>query len=345
MTAGVGRAGVLCAGAMCVDYIRQIDHWPAPEGLATIVGQDREGGASTFNMAVDLRRLGATWPVAVMGLLGADGDGDFIIEACQANGVDTSRVQRTSDVPSSYTEVMSDSQSGKRTFFYCPGTNHALGPEHFDFAGVNAKVVHLGMPGVHRRLDPVGSNGESGWVDVLRRARKAGLMTNVELVSIEPEAIAAVGRPLLPHLDLLVVNDVEIGGLAGVTTVVDGHTQLALVVEATRDVLQRGPFSLVVVHFPQGCVAATRDGRVVMKPSVRVPPEAVKGSNGAGDAFAAGILYGLLEGWGLEEMLTLGHASAAASLRSLSTVGSIPRAEEALSLARGWGWREPLNLA
>jgi sugar/nucleoside kinase (ribokinase family) len=344
MAAGGGRAGVLCAGAMCVDYIRQIDHWPAPEGLATIVGQDREGGASTFNMAVDLRRLGAPWPVAVMGLLGADGDGDYVVEACRANGVDTSRVQRTSEVPSSYTEVMSDQQTGKRTFFYCPGTNHAIGPEHFDFTGVTAKLAHFGMPGVHRRLDPVGPDGESGWVDVLRRARAAGIMTNVELVSIDPGTIAAVGRPLLPHLDLLVVNDVEIGGLAGLTTVVEGRTQLPAVLDAVQDVIRRGPFSLIVVHFPLGCIAATPDGRVVSRPSVRVPPEVVKGSNGAGDAFAAGVVYGLLEGWGLDEMLTLAHASAAASLRSLSTVGSIPTAREALALADGWGWRDPLPI-
>lgn len=343
MSSEGGRAGVICAGAMCVDYIREIDRWPPQEGLAEIVAEERQGGASTFNMAVDLRRLGATWPVGVMGLLGEDSDAEFILETLDAAGVDTARVNRTRDFPTSYTQVMTSRETGRRTFFYRPGTNHGMGPEHFDFEGCDARLLHAGMPGIHNRLDPEGPDGMSGWADVLRRARRAGMMTNVELVSIAPQAIAAVTRPLLPHLDLLVVNDVEVGGITGIATVSEGRTDVAAVRRAVLDVMERGAMSLAAVHFPAGCIAIQRGGEMVSRASVRVPPEDMRGSNGAGDAFAAGLIYALLEGWPLDDMLSLAHASAAASLRSLSTVGSVIPAREALALAARWGWRDDLS--
>src|SRR5207247_3203431 len=102
------------------------------------------------------------------------------------------------------------------------------------------------------------------------------------------------------------------------------------------------PLELVVVHFPLGAVAVTRDGAVTRKPSVRVPREAVIGSVGAGDAFAAGMLVGIHEGWPLDRSLALAHASAAASLRSLTTTGSVESWRACLALADRWGWREAL---
>ena len=98
---------------------------------------------------------------------------------------------------------------------------------------------------------------------------------------------------------------------------------------------------LVVAHFPTGAVALARGGdEPVRRPSVRVPPEAVAGANGAGDAFAAGLLNGRHEGWSLDESLSLAHAAAAASLRSITTTGSVESWRACLELARGWGWRE-----
>jgi sugar/nucleoside kinase (ribokinase family) len=345
MATDPSRVGILCAGALTVDIIKQIDHWPEPEGLAEFLSEERQGGASTFNMAVDLRLLGATCPVEVMGLAGQDEACDFLLETLGRHDVGTSGVIRTPAAQTSYTEVMSDASTGRRTFFYCPGTNALLAPEHFDFSGSRARIAHLGMPGIHAAMDVPHGDDANGWVTVLKRAQRAGLMTNVELVSIAPEKIAAVGRPFLPCLDLLIVNDVEIGALAGIQTVRDGRTDVAAVRRSAAAVLEAGSLSLVVAHFPLGCVAMTRDGQVAVRPSVNVPVEAMRGTNGAGDAFTAGVLFGLLEGWGLPDMLTLAHASAAASLRALSTVGSVEPWREALALAEKWGWRPGSDLA
>ena len=96
---------------------------------------------------------------------------------------------------------------------------------------------------------------------------------------------------------------------------------------------------LVVVHFPGGAVAITKDKEELLVPSVAIPAKEIVGTNGAGDAFAAGILYGLHEDWPLAEIINLGHAAAAASVRSLGTTDAGMSWQECVELASTWGWR------
>jgi sugar/nucleoside kinase (ribokinase family) len=339
----MARQGVVCGGSWCVDRNYVIDRWPAEETLAEILSEELQGGGSGTNMSVDLKKLGAPFPVEAIGLVGDDADGRFLIDLCDRLGVDHTQLRVSAEVATSVTEVMSVRTTGKRTFFYRAGAHDVIGPDHFDFGRTNAAILHLGLPGVHKTLDAPFEGDPSGWVTVLKRARAAGLKTNIELVSIAPERIAAIGRPLLAHLDLVVVNDVEAGAVAGIATVVDGRTDACACVAAANAILERGIAELVVVHFPLGAVAATRDGAVVEKPSVRVPAEAIAGTNGAGDAFAAGIVFGVHEGWPLEKSLALAHAGAAASLRSVTTNGAVEDWRECLRLAERWGWREAVG--
>ena len=103
------------------------------------------------------------------------------------------------------------------------------------------------------------------------------------------------------------------------------------------------PVRLVAVHFPRGAIVVTRDDTVLTRPSVNVPPSEIKGANGAGDAFAAGLLYGLHEDWALADALALAHATAAASLRRISTSGAVETWRQCLALAEAWGWRGALQ--
>lgn len=339
----MARRGVVCGGSWCVDRNYIIDRWPEEESLAEILAEELQGGGSGTNMSVDLKKLGAPFPVEAIGLVGEDSDGRFLIDLCDRMAIDRAQLHISPHLATSVTEVMSVKATGRRTFFYRAGAHAVIGPDHFDFGRTNAAILHLGLPGVHKRLDAPFEGDPSGWVTVLKRARAAGLKTNIEMVSIAPERIAAIGRPLLAHLDLVVVNDVEAGAVAGMATILDGRTDADACVTAARAILERGIAELVIVHFPFGAVAAARDGAVVKKPSVRVPPEAVAGTNGAGDAFAAGIVFGIHEGWPLDRSLALAHASAAASLRSVTTNGAVEDWRECLRIADRWGWRETLD--
>ena len=336
------RVGFVTGGTWCVDRNKMLAYWPAEDGLVEIESVEQAGGGSGCNFAVDIRRLDPAMPVETIGLVGDDDDGRLLIAEADAAGIGRAQLHVTREIATQYTDAYGSRRSGRRTHIYYPGTAALLTPEHFDFSRTRARILHLGLPGVHERMDRTWGDDANGWVATLKQARAAGLRTNMELVSATPGRIADIVRPCLPHLDTLVVNDHEIGALAGEATVRDDGTDVAACVRAVQAVLAMGPMDLVVAHFPRGAVAATRDGSVLRQPSLRVPPEAIVAANGAGDAFAAGTLYGVHQGFAVADSLALGRATAAASLRALSTTGAVVSWQDCLALARTWGEREPI---
>jgi sugar/nucleoside kinase (ribokinase family) len=333
------RSGIVCAGAWCVDINVLVDRWPAEETLSTIQSEESHGGCPGYNMATALRRLGATFPVDGIGMVGDDDDGVLLARMCDALQIGREQLHINKDHPTARTFVMVDSRTGRRTFFYRAGVHHEITPNDFDFTHTTGRIVHLGLPSICKKLDAPWQGDASGWVTVLKKAKAAGLKTNIEMVSAAPEVIRAAAAPMLPYLDTIVVNDIEAGAVAEVETVKDGVTDIAACRVAAARVLERSAAELVAVHFPLGAIVATRGGEVAAHPSVAVPPAEVKSSNGAGDCFAAGILYGLHEGWPLERMVRLAHATAAVSLRDTSTTGAVLPWADTIALADRWGWR------
>jgi sugar/nucleoside kinase (ribokinase family) len=336
------RRGILTGGSWCLDYNKLVDQWPAEDGLGEILGVEISGGGCGCNLAVAVKRLDPGFPVATIGLIGDDADGRYLLAEADRYGIDRTRLQLTAAAPTHYTEAFSSKRSGRRTHITCRGTSELLSPDHFDFSGTTQRIFHVGLPGMHRVMDGPWHGEANGWVATLKRARAAGLQTNLELVTIAPERLAPLVRPCLPHLDLLIVNDNEIAALAGSSIVSDGRTDVAGCRAAAQAVLAQGAMEVVVVHFPMGAIAATRDGGIIAQPSVNVPSSAVAGPNGAGDCFTAGFLYAFHEGRGVAQALALAHATAAASLRSVTTAGGVESWSACLALADRWGWRDPL---
>jgi sugar/nucleoside kinase (ribokinase family) len=338
-----GRGGFITGGTWCVDRNKLVEFWPKEDGLVEILAEERRGGGSACNFALDIRKLDPAMPVATIGLVGDDEDGRFLLAEADAHGIARGDLALTASAPTQYTEAYGSRTSGRRTHLYFQGTAALLRPEHFAaLARLEGRIFHLGLPGVHRAMDVPCEDAANGWVAVLRMARAAGLETSLELVSTTPGRIAMLGRPCLPYLDYLIVNDVEIGGLTGETTVRGDRTDPEAVERAVRRIAGLGPLRLVVAHFPRGAVAATGDGALIFRPSLAVPADQIVAANGAGDAFAAGTLYGVHEGWSVGDALALGHAAAASSLRGLSTTGAVGTWQECLALADRWGVREAI---
>ena len=333
------RHGFLTGGCWCVDRNKTIPFWPDEDMSVAVSDSILRGGGSGCNFAIDIRKLDPAMPVETIGLVGDDAEGRFLLEQADLHGIERSRLQVTSERPTHVTDAFQSLQSGRRTHLFNEGTSALLSPDHFDFAGTRGRIFHLGLPGAHATMDAPWANYPNGWVPVLERARAAGLATNLELVTVPPEKLRALALPCLPHLDTLVVNDFEIGALAEMPTVTKGVTDQAACRDAARKILERGTMDVVVVHYVLGAELVARDGSTLHKASVRVPEDAYRGANGAGDAFAAGFLYGRHQGWSHDRSLTLAHASAAACLRSITTVDSLDTVENCLALADSWGWR------
>ena len=184
--------------------------------------------------------------------------------------------------------------------------------------------------------------GGNGWSALLQRAQAAGLHTNMEMVSLAPDRTTQVARPCLPYLDSIVINELEAGALTGIDApapTADGPTDWPALEAMALGLIEHGVSALAVVHVPAGCVAAAPGGRTWRQGSVRLPREQVRSTIGAGDAFAAGIILGLHDGWAVERCLRLAVASAAASVRSPHTSAGIQPADICLADADRAGYR------
>lgn len=343
MTAiGGERTGVLCAGSIIVDVGKTIDRYPEPEHLATIEQISSSTGGPALNMAVDLRMLGADWPVAIAGAVGDDENGSFVLLECARHGIDSARVHTVSGALTAFTDAMVEADGGRRTFFHHRGANALFDGTWTDVEASTARILHVGAPGIHPVMDAPQPDGGNGWSALLTRARAAGLRTNLELVSIDPDRVAELARPCLPLLDSVVINELEASAIAGVDVEpcgADGAVDWACLERIAHELIARGVSTLAVVHFPAGCVAAAPGGRTWRQGSVRVPHNEIRSTTGAGDAFAAGVLFGLHEDLPVERCLELGVAAAGMSVRSPHTSAGIQRAEVCLAAAAHDGHR------
>ncbi len=337
-----GRTGVLCAGSVVVDVAKVIDAYPALDHLATIEQVSTGTGGPGLNMAVDLRLLGATFGVGVLGAVGDDPHGEFMLAACAKLGIDTTGLVRVPGAVTSFTDAMVERDGGRRTFFHHHGANALFDAATADLGRWPARILHVGAPGIHELMDTALPGGGNGWSALLRRARAAGMHTNLELVDLPPHRMAELVGPCLPYVDSLIINELEGGALTGLSAPVhtaDGPVDWATLEAMALRLIERGVSTLAVVHFPAGCVAAAPGGHTWRQGSVRLPREQIRSTTGAGDAFAAGVVLGLHEGWPVGRCLRLGAASAAACVRSPYTSDGIPAADACLAAAERAGYR------
>ncbi len=328
----------VAAGTWCLDHNKLVPQWPKEGTTTEIIDIASSGGGSACNFGIDLKRLDPQLSVSTIGRLGDDVDGRFLFALAQDNGLNVENLRMIAGEATPFTDAYTSRKNGNRTHIFQTGSNADMSPDDFDFTGKNGCFLHLGLAGAHATLDRANGQDASGWVTVLKKARAAGMTTNMEMMSITPDEIARLNKPCLPHLDLLIVNDTEVGALAAMTTVEGASTDLSACRTAAQTVMADGAMQVLVVHSPAHAFCLTRDGAWHEKPSVRVPSEAIVGANGAGDAFAAGFVCGLAHDVPLETSLAYGHAAAAVSLRHSTTTDAVESIEACLRIAGAWGW-------
>jgi sugar/nucleoside kinase (ribokinase family) len=338
------RSGVLCVGSVIVDFGKVIDAYPALDHLAMIEEVSLSTGGPALNMAVDLRQLGAAFPVALLGAVGNDEQGSYVEAECARLGIDTTGLLGLDGVATAFTDAMVERDSGRRTFFAHNGANALFDASTADIERSGARILHAGAPGLHATLDAPGPGGGSGWTALLQRAQAVGMHTNMELVDLEPARQVELSARCLPFLDSVVINELEAGALTGLhvpASSADAEVDWDTMETMALRLLERGVAKVAVVHFPAGCVAAATDGGTWRQGSVRLLPDVIRSTTGAGDAFAAGVIFGIHESWPVADSLRLGVASAAACICNPHTSAGIETVGRCLAAADRAGYRSP----
>jgi sugar/nucleoside kinase (ribokinase family) len=333
------RCGILAGGNWIVDRLKFIDTYPCQDALANILSESVANGGSPFNLLVDLAKLEPSFPLFAAGLIGADSDGEWIIRQCAALGIDTTQLRVQRAAHTSYTDVMTVRATGRRTFFHQRGANAFLEDAHFEFASSSARHFHLGYLLLLDRLD--GADHEFGTMAArtLHRAQQAGLTTSIDLVSEDSDRFAPVVVPALRHVDYAFLNEFELERTTGLQVRAEEGIDIDALRAAVRRLLDSGVREWVIVHFPEGACALGRDGRLRLQSSVRIPQSQIVSAVGAGDAFAAGVLYALHEHAAIETALRYGVCVAAASLQEAGASDGVVPLQKCLQLEERYGTR------
>lgn len=269
-------------------------------------------GGCASNAAMDLARLGVK--VAVVGCVGDDAFGRFVIETLDARGVDTGSIRRLPDVGTSGTLIVNVSGEDRR-FIHAIGANGRLSAADIPLERVReARVFYVGgfflMPGLRG----------AELAELFRQARATGVITLLDVVVPGPGDYWAELEPLLAETDVFLPNDDEAALLTGL----DDPRRQAERFHAA------GAKTVVITCGGRGTVLVTEGLRL----QAETYPVKYVGATGAGDAFDAGYIAGLLDGGDARRCLEWGSALGASCVRSIAATDSVFNREEAQAFMR-----------
>lgn len=304
---------VTCLGILVADVVgKPIDTYPERGRLQLVDRMELHSGGCAANTGVSLAKIGVK--TAVIGKVGNDGFGDFLVQVLQKHSIDTRGVKRDEKEATSATMVMVHSD-GERSFLHYIGANAALRLEDVDMDIVReSKVLHVAgalvMPGI---------DGEPT-AELLRRAKEMGIITSFDTVWNTSSGWMNTVKPCLPYVDYMIPSIEEAKMLTGR--------------EDPKDIAQvfldHGVKVVGLKMGERGCYIRTADVRLAIP---RYQVQAVD-ALGAGDAFAAGFLTGVVKGWDLEQTGRFANAVGALCVTALGATTGVRSLEETLEFMR-----------
>ncbi len=238
--------------------------------------------------AIDLARLGVR--VATVGAIGQDALADYLVAKMTSEGVDCTGLTRVSGPQTSAT-ILPIRPDGGRPPLHVVGASRSVTIDLAPWDVIeSAKVLHLGGSGLLPSLDGPPS------VELLRRAKQAGLVTTLDFIPTKDPAFPEQLAACLPYVDYLLPN------LEDACFVADTEDRQ----KAIAWYHQRGVGCTVLTMGGEGVSIAPNGQPETLLPAYQVQ---VVDTTGCGDAFTAGFITALLEGASVNDAAELGLAS------------------------------------
>lgn len=332
------RKGIALAGNILTDLVKTIDEYPRPGMLSSIRSVSRSVGGCVPNVGIDLAKIDRSLPLSAIGRVGDDEYGRYVLTQLACHGIDTGRVRISPTAPTSFSDVMS-LRTGERTFFHARGANAEFSPEDVDLSSLGCRLLHIGYLLLLDRFDAPDPEHGTVMAGFLHDVQARGIKTSVDMVS---DSTADYGKTVLPALrycNYAIVNEVECCTAFGLSpTKADGTPNEDDIRRAMEGMAAAGVADKVIVHAkPIGYCLDVKSGRFTAVPSLAFPRELIRGSVGAGDAFCAGCLYGLYNGFDDERLLRFAAAAAAASLTEENAVDGMRPRDELIDMIERYG--------
>ena len=327
------RTGIASAGNWIVDNVKIVDRLPGRGMLGNIISESRGTGGAAFNTLVDLAKMKSPFPLHGIGVIGDDPAGKFIRNTCRELGIDTTWLCAAKGESTSYTDVMTEEGTSDRSFYHRRGANSKFGLEHVPVKNLPCRILHLGYLLLLDRIDQPDPAYGTVAARLLHDAQSEGIKTSVDVVSEDSDRFSRIVPAALRYTDYLILNEIETGRTTGhKVRTAEGRLDPVALMDSVEALFAAGRMELAVVHMPEGAYLRTRDGLRISRGSLILPGEFIKGTVGAGDAFCAGMLYGLHESLDYSGAMLLGAAAAAACLSHPSATEGMRSLDQIMEL-------------
>jgi len=299
----MGRFDVVGFGALNVDKLFRVNRLAKAEEESFIEDYAEACGGSAANTAVGLVRLGCK--VGFIGKVGCDREGDLLIKDFCTEGVDTDGTIRAGQGKSGSVLGFVD-KKGARALYIDSGVNDTLGFDEINVEYVSqAQFLHL-----------TSFVGEKSFQT---QKMLLSAIPNSVKVSFDPGALYARKgyaelEPILKKTCVLMPNALELELLTGEIDYCKGADFM----------VGKGVKIVAVKLGGDGCYVTDGCERHLIK-AFKVK---VVDTTGAGDAFCAGFLYGLVNGKSLFECGRLGNFVASRCVMKMGARAGLPFAKD-----------------
>ncbi|CUH64960.1 Ribokinase [Thalassovita gelatinovora] len=285
-------------GSINADYFYRVPHLPAPGETILADAMERGLGGKGANMSVAAARSGAH--VSHIGAVGPDGQ--WAIDRLTEYGVDTRPIAKL-DAPTGHAVISLDA-AGENAIIVYPGANRELAQDAIGLALTESSSGDLLLM----------QNETNGQAFAAETGSKLGLKVAYAAAPFSAEAVKAV----LPYLDILVLNQIEMAQLVDETGLLPGP--------------KMGVDTVIVTKGAEGCTLYDRANGwdAIGFDAILVDPV---DTTGAGDTFTGYFLAGIDRGMSTDEAIGLAIKAAALMVTRQGTADVIPDLKEVLD----WG--------
>jgi ribokinase len=295
----MSRFDVVGFGALNVDKLFRVNRLAKAEEESFIEDYAEACGGSAANTAVGLARLGCK--VGFIGKVGCDREGDLLLKDFRAEGVDTTGTIRTEQGESGSVLGFVD-KKGARALYIDSGVNDTITLDEVNSRYASrARFLHL--------------TSFVGAKSFQTQKRLLDAISDSVKVSFDPGTLYArkgyaAMESILKRTYVLMPNAIELTLLTGEINYCKGADIM----------IGRGVKIVAVKLGGDGCYVTDGRERHLIKPfKVNVVD-----TTGAGDAFCAGFLYGLINEKSLVDCSRLGNFVASRCIMKMGARAGLP---------------------
>jgi ribokinase len=297
------RFDVIGFGALNVDSLLKVDKIAVAEEESHIVDYTEACGGSASNTTVALARLGCK--VGFIGKVADDREGKLQRDCFKSEGVDTGGIAIVKNGSSGKVLGFVD-KKGQRALYINSGVNDQIEPRDLKYEYVSqTQFIHL--------------SSFVGEKSFRTQKKLLGSLHSSVKFSFDPGSVYA--QKGFAAIEPLIQNSYVFMPNAGELELLTGETNFR---KGADIILGLGVKIVVVKLGEKGCYVTDGQEKLTAEPfQVKVVD-----TTGAGDAFNAGFLYGLLKSKSLYECGRFGNFVASRCVMAMGARAGLPRAAD-----------------